>query len=156
MKEKTDKLITWIGLGISLICVVLTVIFAMGNGGVKDLSAVKQGGLWDTTYFILLAFIAIAICAILIFAVVRLAAKFKEEPGYAKKFFLIVGIIVVVCAVSFLLSKGNDVTPALMEKHNTSEQTSKLIGAACWVVYITVIGAVVSILYVEIAKLFKK
>ena len=58
--------------------------------------------------------------------------------------------------VSYLLSKGNDVTLALMEKNNISEGTSKLIGAACWVVYILVIGAAGSILYTEIAKLLKK
>jgi uncharacterized membrane protein YagU involved in acid resistance len=67
-----------------------------------------------------------------------------------------VAIVVAVVVVSYLLSKGNDVTPALMEKNNISESTSKLIGAACWMVYILVIGAAVSILYTEVAKLFKK
>ena len=156
MKEKTDKLITFVGLGIALLCTILAIVFAMNNGGVKELSAVNQGGLFDFTYWILLCLIVVAVAAILLFFIVKLANKFKEEPGYWKKFLVIVGLIVVVIVVSYVLSKGNDVTPALMEKSGTSEQTSKLIGAACWMVYILVIGAAVSILYTEIAKLFKK
>ena len=156
MKEKTDKLITLLGLGIAVVCTVLAIVFAMNNGGVKELSAVKANGLFDATYWILVAFVAIALVAIVVFLVVKLAGKFKEEKGYAGKFLVLVGIVVAIVLVSYLLSKGDDVTPALLEKNNVSESTSKLIGAACWMVYILVIGAAVSILYTEIAKLFKK
>ncbi len=156
MKEKTDKLITLLGLGIAVVCTVLAIVFAMNNGGVKDLAAVQANGLFDATYWILICFVAIAIAAIVFFLIVKLANNFKEQPGYWKKFLMLVGIIVAVVVVSYLLSKGNDVTLALMEKNNISESTSKLIGAACWMVYILVIGAACSILYTEIAKLFKK
>ncbi len=156
MKEKTDKLITLLGLGIAVVCTVLAIVFAMNNGGVKELAAVQANGLFDAVYWILICFVAVAIAAIVFFLVVRLAGKFKEEPGYLKKFLILVAIVVAVVVVSYLLSKGNDVTPALMEKNNISESTSKLIGAACWMVYILVIGAAASILYTEVAKLFKK
>jgi hypothetical protein len=156
MKEKTDKLITLLGLGIAVVCTILTIVFAMNNGGVKELSAVRASGLFDATYWILICFVVLAIAAIVFFLVVRLAGKFKEEPGYLKKFLILVGIVVAVVLVSYLLSKGNDVTLALMEKNNITEHTSKLIGAACWMVYILVIGAAASILYTEIAKLLKK
>ena len=62
----------------------------------------------------------------------------------------------VVCVLAFVLSKGNDVSPALMEKHGVTEGTSKLIGAACYMVYILVIVAAVSIIYTAIAKSLKK
>lgn len=156
MKEKTDKLITLLGLGIAVVCTILAIVFAMNNGGVKELAAVQQNGLFDAVYWILICFVAIAIAAIVFFLVVKLANNFKEQPGYWKKFLLLVAIVVVVCVVSYVLSKGNDVTLALMEKNNISESTSKLIGAACWMVYILVIGAAVSIVYTEVAKLFKK
>ncbi len=156
MKEKTDKLITLLGLGIAVVCTVLTIVFAMNNGDVKELSAVRANGLFDATYWILVCFVVLSIAAIVFFLVVKLANRFKEEPGYLKKFLVLVGIVVAVLVVSYLLSKGNDVTPALMEKNDINEQTSKLIGAACWMVYILVIGAAASILYTEIAKLFKK
>ena len=156
MKEKTDKLITLVGLGIALVCTILTIAFAMNNGGVKELSAVKANGLFDATYWILICFVVLSIAAIVYFLVMKLAKRFKEEPGYLKKFLILVGIIVVVLVVSYLLAKGNDVTPAMMEKFEVTEGTSKLIGAACILVYILVIGAAVSILYTEIAKLIKK
>ena len=156
MKEKTDKLITLLGLGIAVVCTILAIVFAMNNGDVKELSAVRANGLFDATYWILVCFIALALAAIVVFLVVRLAAKFKEDPGYIKKFLLLLGVVIVVLAVSYLLSKGNDVTPALMEKFNVSEGTSKLIGAACILVYILVIGAAVAILYTEVSKFLKK
>ena len=156
MKEKTDKLITLLGLGIAVVCTILTIVFAMNNGGVKELSAVKANGLFDATYWILVCFIVISLAAIVYFLVIKLAKHFKEEPGYLKKFLVLVGIVVVVLVVSYLLSKGNDVTLALMEKNNITESTSKLIGACCIVVYILVIGAAASILYTEVAKLIKK
>ena len=156
MKEKTDKLITLVGLGIAVVCTLLTIAFAMNNGGVKELSAVRANGLFDITYWILVCFVVISIAAIVYFLVIKLAARFKEDPGYLKKFLILVGIVVVVLLVSYLLSRGNDVTPALMEKFNVTQGTSKLIGAACILVYILVIGSAASILYTEIAKLIKK
>lgn len=157
MKEKTDKLITLLGLGIAVVCTILTIVFAMNNGGVKELTAVKANGLFDATYWILICFVVVSIAAIVYFLVVKLANRFKEEPGYLKKFLVLVGIVVVVLGVSYLLSKGNDVTLALMEKNKITESTSKLIGACCWVVYILVIGSACAILYTEVvSKLFKK
>ncbi|MBP5542307.1 MAG: hypothetical protein J6X88_11780 [Bacteroidales bacterium] len=156
MKEKTDKLITLLGLGIAVVCTILTIIFAMNNGGVKELEAVRANGLFDATYWILVCFVVVSIAAIVYFLVVKLAARFKEEPGYLKRFLILVGIVAVVLLVSYLLSKGNDVTPALMEKFDVTVGTSKLIGAACILVYILVVGSAVSILYTEIAKLIKK
>lgn len=156
MNEKTDKLITWVGLGIALLCTVLAIVFAMNNGDVKELSAVRQGGLFDATYWILVCLVAVSIIAIVIFLFVKLANRFKTVPGYAKKFFIILGVAIVACVASFLLSSGNDVTPALMERFNVSEGTSKLIGAACILVYILVIGAACCIVYAEVSKSLKK
>ena len=156
MKESTRKLITWAGLIIAGICTVLSIVFAMYNGDVKELSAVKANGLFDATFYILLCLIAVSIIAILAFVCVSLAKKFSEDKGYWKKFLGIVAAIVVVCVLAFVLSKGNDVSPALMEKHDVTEATSKLIGAACYMVYILVIVAAVAIVYTAIAKSFKK
>lgn len=156
MKESTRKLITLIALCIAIIATILSVIFAMNNGGVKELSAVNANGLFDATYWILICLVALSIVAILWFVIKGLAKKFAEDKGYWKKFLGIVLAIVVVCVAAFLLSKGNDVNQFLMEKNNISESTSKLIGAACYVVYILVIAAVCAILYTEVSKLIKK
>ena len=157
MKEKTDKLITFVGLGVAILCFVLAVLFAMSNGSeVKTLADVQKGGLFDTIYWILAALVIISIVAIVIFLCVKLVDRFKTVPGYAKKFCIILGVAIVACLAAFLLAKGNDVTPALMEKSNTSEGTSKLIGAACILVYFLVAGAACCIIYAEVAKSLKK
>ena len=156
MIESTRKLITFIGLGVAILATILSIVFAMNNVGVKELSAVKANGLFDATFWILVCLIAVSLCAIVVFLVMKLAKNFKERPGYAGRFFLLLGVVVVVCLASFLLSKGNDVSLALMEKHDVTEGTSKLIGAACIIVYILVIAAAVSIVYTEIAKSLKK
>ena len=62
----------------------------------------------------------------------------------------------MVLLASFLLAKGNDVSAVLLEKNGLSESASRLIGAACILVYILVIAAACSIVYVEVAKLSKK
>ena len=156
MKEKTDKLITLVGLGIALVSIVMAIIFASYNAGVKELAALTNDGLFDATYWILGCLIFISLAAILVFLCVKLANRFKTVPGYAKKFFIIVGIAIVACVISFVLAKGDDVTLALMEKNKITEATSKLIGAACILVYILVIGAAGCIVYSEIAKSLKK
>lgn len=157
MKEKTDKLITYVGLGIAILCFLLALLFAMNNGSdVKTLADVQKGGLFDTIYWILIAMVCISIVAIVVFLCVKLADRFKTVPGYAKKFLIILGVAIVACVVAFVLAKGNDVTPALMEKFEVTEGTSKLIGAACILVYILVIGAAGCIIYAEVAKSLKK
>ena len=157
MKEKTDKLITYVGLGVAIVCFLLAILFAMNNGSdVKTLADVKQGGIFDTIYWILVAMVAFSIVAIVVFLCVKLADRFKTVPGYAKKFCIILGVAIVACLAAFLLAKGNDVTPALMEKFDVTEGTSKLIGAACILVYILVAGAACCIIYSEVAKSLKK
>lgn len=156
MKESTRKLVMWCGIVVALICTVLTIIFAINNGGVKELDAVKANGAFDATFWILVCLIAVSLIAIVMFLIVKLAKNFKEQPGYWKKFLLLVAAVVVVCLAAFLLSNGSDVSPALMEKHDITEGTSKLIGAACYIVYILVVAAAVAIVGTEIAKSLKK
>ena len=156
MKESTRKLITWIGLGVGILAAVLSILFAMNNGGVKELEAVKANGLFDATFWILVCLIAVSLGAIIVFLCIKLAKRFKEDKGYWKKFLGIVVAIVVVCIVAFVLSSGSDVSPALMEKHGVTEATSKLIGAACIMVYILVIAAVCAIIYTTVVKSLKK
>ncbi|MBQ9417936.1 MAG: hypothetical protein IJU19_05065 [Bacteroidales bacterium] len=156
MKESTDKIITWLGLGIALVCTVLSIVFAMNNGDVKELEAVQNGGLFDATFWILVALVAVSICAIVVFLLIKLANSFSTKKGYAAKFCIILGVIVVVCLAAYLLSNGNDMTPALMDKFSVSTATSKLIGAACYMVYILVGAAAVAIIYTEVAKSLKK
>ncbi|MBO4752257.1 MAG: hypothetical protein J5526_05870 [Bacteroidales bacterium] len=152
MKEKTDKILTLVLLGVSLITAVFAVIFALQSDSKHLMDGIRElgnnfSGMFDVAYWILVILLAIAICAIVVFLVKKLALRFKEEPGYLKKFLLLIAIIVVLLVVSFLLAKGGDVD---LVKYDITEGTSKLIGAACIMVYIIVIGAALAILVTEI------
>ncbi|MBR1798485.1 MAG: hypothetical protein IJ761_01105 [Bacteroidales bacterium] len=156
MKEKTDKIITWLALGVALIATVFSIVFAMNNGGVKDLNAVQQGSMFDITYIILLCIIAISIIAILLFLVVKLVNRFRLQPGYWKKFLLIVAVVAAVCVLAIVFTTGDDVKAALLEKYNVSVNTSYWIGAACYLVYIEVILAALAIIFTEVLTSLKK
>jgi MFS family permease len=137
MKEKTDKIMTLALLGLAILTTAVAFAFALNT---------VNGGLFDIAFWLLVAMLVVSLGAIVLFLIKKLAERFKTEKGYAKKFiFLVVGIIVLL-ALSFLLSKANDVD---LIKYGITEGTSKLIGAACVLCYILCIGAVVAIVVVE-------
>ena len=155
MKEKTDKILTLVLLGVSVIATIFAVMFALQSDPKHIMEGIREvgngfSGMYDIAFWMLVIFIAIALCAIIVFLIKKLASRFKDEPGYLKKFLVLVGVILAVLVVSFLLSRGNDVNPALLDKHDLTEGASKFIGAACILVYIIVIGAALSIVVTEV------
>ena len=148
MKEKTSKLITFVCLGLTILATVFAIIFAL------DIS--KYSSLYNVAYGITGAFVVLSIAAIVIFALVQWLKNFKNDRKKAMKSLYVIALAVIVCIVAFLLAKGNDVSNVLLEKNNISEATSRLIGAACILVYILVGAAAVAIVYVEVSKSFKK
>ena len=142
MKEKTDKIMTLVLLGLAIIATVFAVIFA--------LNTVTNSAMFDIAFWLMVIMIAISILAILIFLCKKLGERFRTEPGYLKKFLILCVIIIAVLVISFLLAKGNDVSAAMLEKNNLTEGTSKLIGAACILCYIITIGAALAIVVSEI------
>lgn len=112
--------------------------------------------MFDATFYLLLCLLIISIGGIIVFLCKKLAKNFKETPGYIAKFFILLGAILAVCLVAFLISRGNDVSTALMEKHEVSLFASKLIGAACIMVYILVAVATLSIIVTTALKSLKK
>lgn len=148
MKEKSDKLLTIAMLGLAVLASIFAVFFALNTD--------KFAGLYNVAYWMLIIMIVCSIAAIVIFGLKKLGDNFKTQAGYSKKFFIVVITAIVMLLVSFLLAKGNDVSAVLLEKNNLSESSSRLIGAACILIYILVIAAACSIAYVEVAKLSKK
>ena len=170
MKEKTSKIVTLTGLGIAVISTVLAIFFAMRiPDTVKNLTDLVNyeaethatvSPFFDITYWTLVILIALSIAAILVFLIVKLAKRFANEKGYLVKFLIILGVCAAVVVVSILLSTGTDVNAAKLELIDKDVETatsiSKLIGAACYMVYILVAGAAATIVYSEIAKSLKK
>ncbi|MBR3725623.1 MAG: hypothetical protein IKN11_09585 [Bacteroidales bacterium] len=139
MKEKTDKLLTLALLGLAIVATVFAFIFA--------LNTVSNSAMFDIAFWLLVIMIGFSLLAIVVFLCKKLAGRFKTEKGYLKKFLILVALIVVLLVVAFLLAKGTDVD---IVKYGISEGTSKLIGAACILVYLIVIGAALAILVTEI------
>ena len=139
MKEKTDKLLTLALLGLAIVATVFAFIFA--------LNTVSNSAMFDIAFWLLVIMIGFSLLAIVVFLCKKLAGRFKTEKGYLKKFLILVALIVVLLVVAFLLAKGTDVD---IVKYGISEGTSKLIRAACILVYLIVIGAALAILVTEI------
>lgn len=153
MKEKTRKLITLLLLAISVIGTVLAVFHAMGSDPKNQLDGMvelgnPQSGLYDIVYWVLVAFFFVSLISIVIFACKGI--KFGKTL-----IITLIGAIVII-GLSFLLSTGTDVSPVMLEKYNTTEGQSRLVGAACYIVYILCAAAFAAIVYVEIANSLKK
>ena len=139
MKEKTDKILTLALLALAIVATVFAFVFA--------LNTVNNSGMFDLAFWMLVIMIGFSILAIVVFLCKKLLERFKTEKGYLTKFLLLIALIVILLVVSFVLAKGGDVD---IVKYGISEGVSKLIGAACILVYIIVIGAALSILVTEV------
>lgn len=156
MKEKSDKILTLVMLGVALLATVFAVLFAIDNGGKDSLEGLVRPGTFDFAYIILMCLVGAAILGIVCFLVIKLVNRFMSDSKYWIKFVTVLAICVAVVVVSFLLSSGSDVPAEFLEKNETSEGVSKLIGTACIMVYILAAGSIISILFTEVAKTFKK
>lgn len=145
MKEKTDKLLTLVLLLIGVVCTVFTCLFAI------KAETNPGSGLWDIVFFVLIAMTAVSIIAALVFVF-----KGMAEKGNLLKFFIGIVAVAAIIFVLYLLSSGNDISAAMLDKYGSTESASKWIGAFCYLVYILVIFAACAIIYTEIAKSFKK
>lgn len=97
------------------------------------------------------AMIIICILAILIFSIGQVVG----HPGAAKSALLGVAGLVVVGGLSYALSTGSDAT-SMFAKLGVSEGSSHMVGTGLYAFYILMALAVLSIIYVEITRLFSK
>ena len=115
MKEKTDKILTLVLLGLSIVASILAVLFALGSDPKHIMQGITELGnsnsvAFDIAFWMLVILIGVALCAIVVFLCKKLFARFREEKGYLKKFLILVIVIVALLVVSFLLANGNDVS----------------------------------------------
>ncbi|MBR3960457.1 MAG: hypothetical protein IKJ81_10510 [Bacteroidales bacterium] len=141
MQEKTRKLIMYISLAVAVIIAVCAIMFAANQ--------TKFGGLFDVAFWVLICYIGCSLLIWLFYGIISL----KDKP---KKAAIFAGAVVVVVVVSVLLALGDTMPKELLLRYNTSESAAKLIAIACYATYITVIGALVLMIYSAISKAFKK
>lgn len=95
--------------------------------------------------------IGVCVLAILVFSVGRVIA----HPGAAKSALIGIVGLAVVGGISYALSTGSDAT-TIYAKLGVSEGSSHTVGAGLYAFYILIALAVLSIIYVEITRLFSK
>lgn len=102
--------------------------------------------------FVVYALFAVALVALLYFAV----TQFIDNIRRSKTTLYAVVALVVVYLIAYLCSSPTDVSEAFLEKTGTSLSASKFIGSGMLMFYILFFGTIVTLLGVEVAKLFKK
>ncbi|MDY5968803.1 MAG: hypothetical protein SPJ13_02130 [Bacteroidales bacterium] len=157
MKEKTRKLIQWIGLILAVIGGAFAIAYSFG----ADKDHVMEGmhevgnslsGLYDIAYVIVVAMIMVAVAAMIIFLVRNLI----NNKRMARRWILGLGLLVITFVVAYFVSPADNISQVMLEKNNLSVGTSKAIGAAIITVYVLAIAAVCAIVFTSMAKSFKK
>ncbi len=100
--------------------------------------------------FLAYGLMAIGVIAILVFAITRMISN----PAAAKNALIGLGGLVVVAGISYAVSSGEDAN-TVFAKLEVSEGTSKTVGGGLVTFYVLMGLAVLSILYVEVTRLFK-
>jgi sulfite exporter TauE/SafE len=101
---------------------------------------------------IILAYIMISFGAItaIVFGVKKLISKQENT----KKTLYIIGGLILIVIVSYLIASGQ--VPNSYEKYNITSSVSKRVGMGLNMFYFLSIGAVGTILYTELSKMFSK
>ena len=142
MQDKQNKIILFVVLAVAIIASVFAVLFAVN----------QAGGMFYVASIIVYCLVGIALIAAL--------ATFVKLLWTNKKSFvktlLVAALLCGIFLVAWLVSSGTDVSATMLEKFDITQGGSKLVGAACISVYILFFASILSIVYVEVAKIIKK
>ena len=131
----------WASICVAVVVSVIAILFAANQ--------TKFGWAFDVAFWVLICYIVLSLLVWLFYGIISL----KDKP---KKTIIFAGAIIVVVVASVLLALGDTMPQDMLMKYNTSDKTAKLIAIACYATYITVIGALVLMIYSAISKSFKK
>jgi hypothetical protein len=95
--------------------------------------------------------IGAAVIGILFFSVTNIA----KNPKAAKSALVGIGGLVVVFGITYALSTGADAGMYSTDEEVVTEGTSKLVGMGLSSFYVLAALTILSILYVEVTRLFK-
>ena len=141
MQEKTRKLIMLISLAVAVVVSICAIMFAANQQ--------KFGGLFDVAFWVLVCYVVLSLLIWLFYGIISVTKKPKKAAIFA-------GIVVVVIVAGIVLALGDKMPTEFLLRYNTSESAAKLIAIACYITYITVIGALVLMIYSAITKALKK
>ncbi|KAF0200545.1 MAG: hypothetical protein FD170_3431 [Bacteroidetes bacterium] len=95
------------------------------------------------------ALMAVAAISAIAFPIIQTFGDLKKAKGGLLGF----GLLIVILLIAFLLSPTE--TGPFYEKHSISPQLSKVIAGSLLATYLVFAGAIINILYAEVAKWFK-
>lgn len=102
--------------------------------------------------FVVYALLILGILAAVGFSIYQFAGNFKQSRT---SLYGIIGLIVIF-VISYLISSGTDISPAVFEKVGGNYDSSKLIGAGMYMFYILFGITLITLIVTEIARPFKK
>jgi len=146
MNDKLFKIISYALLGVSAVMGVY--FFAVTDFDLSPSGNVQTTAGVMLSYTYLLAIIAAA--AALVFSVIGMATN----PKKAKSALIGIGALVVICAVSYVMS-GNEIHSDAEGKLLADAGTSQLAEGGLIAFYILAAVAIGSIVFAEVSKIFK-
>lgn len=105
----------------------------------------------ETGLYITYLLIGICVLGILGFSVMNIA----KNPGGAKSALVGIGALALIFIITYVSSDGSDATTVFAEEGIT-ETTSKRVGMGLGTFYVLTAVAILSIIYVEVSRLFSK
>lgn len=141
MQEKTKKLITWVSLTVAILIAVCAILFASNQK--------TFGWAFDVAFWVLLCYIGLSLIIWLFYGIISVTKKPKKAGIFA-------AVVVIVIVAGVVLALGDKMPTDFLLRYETSETAAKLIAIACYITYITVIGALVLMIYSAITKALKK
>jgi len=162
MKDKLSGILNILLVLLIAVSAILVVVFYYGtslyNSEAEFAEQIEILG-WRLDVFLNWSFLLIIIGALaaFVFPIINMVTN----PSSSKKSLLYLIVTAVVVIISYFLASGDILIFPGYEKFFYEEismdahKFSKYVGSGLWVMYIFAILSVVSILYAEVAKLFK-
>lgn len=110
---------------------------------------------WNVAYWSVIILLGASLLVAVGFALAQVVKGLTEDPKKQMGIIIAVVALIVVFVVSYLLSSGTDVPKEVFEKTGSDYNSSKLIGACMYTVYILFGGVIASVLFAEVSKKIK-
>ena len=96
--------------------------------------------------------ISVAALAALVYPIMFLA----KNPSKSKNALIGIGCLLLVCILSYVFASSEILTFPGSEKFGMTESSTKRVGMGLITFYILSAGAILSVVYAEMGKIFKK
>lgn len=149
---KTNTIVKIVAFVIMIVAAILQIIIMVKGDEAIEGSVELQDSLLNTylyeSYIVLFATAAIAL-------LLSVFGVFKD-PKKAKNALIGAGAIVLVFVISYLLADGTDSSLYIVEGEETTADIAKKVGTGLIAFYVLAGATVLSILYVEVTKIFNR